>query len=103
MPTPFGVYIHVRTVHVIPDYHLRVEFDDDNEQIIDLEPMLFGPLWGALRDKQIFAQVRVNPDTGTIEWPNGADLNPVLLHDWVDVGERVIAERRARYIVNAAP
>ncbi|WP_343413642.1 hypothetical protein [Candidatus Amarolinea dominans] len=47
----------------------------------------------------MFAQVRVNADTGTIEWPNGADLNPVILHDWPEVSEQIIAERRARYAV----
>ena len=100
MPTPFGVYLHVRSIVVLPEYRLRLNFDDDSEGIIDFEPMLFGPLWGALRDKQVFAQVRVNPDTGTIEWPNGVDMNPVVLHDWAQVGDRVIAERRARYEVS---
>ena len=102
MPTPFGTYIHVCTVTVLPQYHLRLKFDDDSEQTISLEPYLLGPLWSALRDERAFAQVSVNPDTGTIEWPNGADLNPVILHDWAEVGERIIAEGRARYIVDAS-
>jgi len=97
MPTPFGVYIHVRTVAVLPEYRLHVQFDNGDEEVIDLESMLFGSLWGALRDKQLFAQVRVNQDTGTIEWPNGVDLNPTLLHDWTHVSDRIVAERRARY------
>lgn len=102
MPTPFGVYLHVRSVAVLPPYRLHLRFDDDSEGVIDFEPMLFGPLWGALRDKQVFAQVRVNPDTGTIEWPNGVDMNPTILHDWAQVGDRLIAERRARYEVSPA-
>ena len=49
MPTPFGTYIHVCTVTVLPQYHLRLKFDDDSEQTINLEPYLLGPLWSALR------------------------------------------------------
>ena len=48
MPTPFGTYIHVCTVTVLPQYHLRLKFDDDSEQTINLEPFLLGPLWSAL-------------------------------------------------------
>ena len=101
MPTPFGTYIHVSAVTALPRYRLHLRFDNGSEQVIDLEPLLLGPLWGALRDAGTFAQVRVNPDTGTTEWPNGADLNPVILHDWAEVGERIIAERRAHYAVDA--
>lgn len=101
MPTPFGTYIHVSAVTVLPRYRLHLRFDNGSERLIDLEPLLSGPLWGTLRDAGVFAQVRVNPDTGTIEWPNGADLNPIILHDWPEVGERIIAERRAHYVVDA--
>jgi hypothetical protein len=60
------------------------------------------PSWppvGRPRDEALFAQARVNPDTGTIEWPNGADLNPLILHDWPEYRERIVAERRARHTV----
>lgn len=32
-----------------------------------------------LRDPAFFAQVRLNEETGTIEWPNGADFAPEFL------------------------
>jgi hypothetical protein len=97
MPTPFGTYIHINAVTVLPGHRLHVVFDNGTEQIVDLAPFLFGPLWGALWDEQLFAQVQVNPDTGTVEWPNGADLNPVILYDWPEVSMRIVAERQARY------
>ena len=31
-------------------------------------------------DDVLFAQVRVDPETGTVAWPNGADLDPDVLH-----------------------
>lgn len=99
MPTPLGTYIHVRSLVVLPNYRLQLQFDDGSERVIDFEPLHLGPVWGALRDETLFAQVRVNVDTRTIEWPNGVDLNPMILHDWPEYSEKLIAERRARYVV----
>jgi len=41
---------------------------------------LHGEVFEPLRDPEVFAQVKINPETGTIEWPNGADLAPEFLH-----------------------
>jgi hypothetical protein len=42
-------------------------------------------MWGSVfeeiaRDDDLFAQVRVDPEIGTITWPNGADLDSDFLH-----------------------
>lgn len=34
-----------------------------------------------LRDVEFFATVSVDPDLGTVVWPNGADLAPDVLHE----------------------
>ena len=34
-----------------------------------------------LKDTGFFRRVAVNPETGTIEWPNGADFAPEFLHE----------------------
>ena len=39
----------------------------------------FTGVFEPLRDPEFFAQVRVNPDIGTMVWPNGADLCPDVL------------------------
>jgi hypothetical protein len=49
MPTPFGTYIHINAVTVLPGHRLHVVFDNGAEQIVDLTPFLFGPLWGCCR------------------------------------------------------
>ena len=84
---------------MIDDYVLRLTFDDGTQQTIDFKPILLGPLFGALSDLSLFKRVCVNPDTGTIEWLNGADLNPSLLYEWPKHRDRIIAERQQKYAV----
>jgi hypothetical protein len=64
------------------DYTLRVDFEDQTSQVIDLEPMLRGPLFGPLRDRKLFSSVTIDPVARTLVWPNGADFDPTTLHDW---------------------
>ncbi|MGH7572544.1 MAG: DUF2442 domain-containing protein [Gemmatimonadota bacterium] len=63
-------------------YVLRVLFDDGTEQVIDFEPILRGKLFGPLKEPEVFRQVRLDRETGTLVWPNGADFDPYTLHDW---------------------
>lgn len=68
-------------------YLVRVKFDDATEQVIDLEPVLKGELYGPLRDLSLFNQARIDPEVHTLVWPNGADFDPATLHDWPRVAE----------------
>lgn len=36
--------------------------------------------YASLKEHDRFAQVHVNPDLGTIYWPNGANLDPDVLN-----------------------
>lgn len=63
-------------------YTLRVRFEDNTEQTIDLEPILAGELYGPLRDLEVFNQVQIDSEARTLTWPNGADFDPATLHDW---------------------
>ncbi len=72
----------VTSVEVIGTHQLRVGFEDGNSQEIDLEPILKGELYGPLRDPKIFAKVAIDPELHTLVWPNGADFDPAMLHDW---------------------
>ena len=65
-------------------HRLRLRFDDGVEGEVDLLPKLqFRGVFAPLRDPDFFARVRVDPDGGTICWPNEADLDPVVLYSWV--------------------
>jgi hypothetical protein len=63
-------------------YRIRVNFDDGSTRELDLEPVLHGELYGPLRDPALFAAVEIDPEVHTLVWPNGADFDPAVLHDW---------------------
>jgi hypothetical protein len=67
---------------VINDYTLRVMFNDGTEQVINLEPVLYGAMWGPLRNLTLFNQVQIDPIAHTLSWPNGADFDPETLRNW---------------------
>ena len=61
-------------------YRVFVRFKDGVAGELDLAPMLrFDGVFAPLRDPKYFALVRVDPDAGTIVWPNGVDLCPDVL------------------------
>ena len=72
----------VTSFQFVGPYTLRVQFDDQTEQVIDFEPVLAGELYRPLRDSAVFHQVRIDPEVHTLIWPNGADFDPATLHDW---------------------
>jgi Protein of unknown function (DUF2442) len=69
-------------VEVLHDHVVRLRFADGVEKTIDLDPYLHGRVFTEIRsDQAVFASVRVDPDAGTIVWPNGADLAPDVLYE----------------------
>ena len=73
--------IDVTGVRVLARYVVELRFADREVRVIDLEPLLWGPMFEALvRDYSLFRQVRVDPKAGTIGWPNGADISPRTLY-----------------------
>jgi len=72
---------HVTSVECLEPYRLRVRFDDGSVKEVDLSEELWGEVFEPLRDPDFFRQAFVNPETGTVEWPNGADLAPSFLHE----------------------
>jgi hypothetical protein len=85
---------HVTSVEVLHDFVVRLGFQDGFTREIDLEPELWGPMFEPLRDHEVFQQVKVDDELGTIVWPNGADLAPEFLYGeenlsrlrWADPG-----------------
>ena len=73
--------IHVTSVEHIADHTIRVEFDDGSVKDVDLSGELWGEVFEPLRDVARFRAFRLDPELGTITWPNGADLAPEFLYE----------------------
>ncbi len=62
-------------------YRLWLRFEDGVEGVVDLERQIsFKGVFTPLRERSYFSQVQVNPELGTIAWPNGADFDPDVLY-----------------------
>ena len=72
----------ITAVEVLHDCVVKLRFADGVEKTVDLEPYLHGPVFAEIRtDPAVFASVSVDPEAGTITWPNGADLAPDVLYE----------------------
>ena len=71
--------IRVEAVEPLDGYVLRLQFSDGSTREVDLERELWGPVFEPLRDPKQFRRVTVDQELGTIVWPNGADMDPVVL------------------------
>jgi hypothetical protein len=71
-------------VEPLGGYRVRLRFEDGLEGELDLGRMIvFDGVFAPLRDEKEFAKVQVNRESGTIVWPNGADLDPDVLYSAV--------------------
>jgi hypothetical protein len=100
------MYPSVTSVKPLADYRLLLVFDDGERRIFDVTPWLTKGAFRELRDETVFRTARVSFDT--VEWSNGADLCPELLHaESVPAGSDfrralVVAEGRARYTTRSS-
>ena len=76
---------------VVAPYTLSVSFADGAERRIDFRRVLRGPIYGPLRDLATFNAVSVDPEAGTLTWPNGADFDPATLHEWPSLADEFAA------------
>lgn len=73
--------MEVRAVQVLDRFRVSLEFSNGECKVVDLEPLLRGPIFEPLRrDPELFRSVRVDEELGTIVWANGADMDPDVLY-----------------------
>jgi hypothetical protein len=75
------MFLHVNEVIFLDGYRLRLTFNNGTVKDVDLSEELHGMVFEPLHDPVLFRQVAVNPETRTIEWPNGADFAPEFLYE----------------------
>ena len=73
------MYLAVKDVKPLKDYHLLLKFENDEERIFDVKPYLEISKFQELKDEKLFKSVRVSFDS--IEWANRLDLDPELLYE----------------------
>jgi hypothetical protein len=77
------MYPRVTDVKVLAHYVLELTFADGTSGVVDLA-LRIGDGRGVFaphKDPGFFAQVRVDPEAGTIVWPNDTDLDPDVLYE----------------------
>jgi hypothetical protein len=71
-----------RIVQVQPKagYRLWLRFTDGAEGEVDLSHLVGRGVFQAWQNPAEFAKVMVDPETGTVAWPGGIDLDPDVLY-----------------------
>jgi hypothetical protein len=73
--------LHVIEARYERDYVIHLKFNDGAEGFVDLAEELYGTMFAPLKDVEKFKAFRVDPETNTVAWDNGADFAPEFLHD----------------------
>lgn len=73
--------VDVTAVEVLGDYRLRLTFEDGTVGDVDFTGREWRGVFEPLRDPAYFRLVRVDPECGTITWPDGADMAPEPLYE----------------------
>ena len=73
--------VDVIGVEVIGDHRLRLTFEDGIIGDISFTDEEWRNMSAPLADPAYFARVRVDPECGTVVWPNGFDMAPEPLYE----------------------
>jgi Protein of unknown function (DUF2442) len=88
--------IKITDVEPLEGRWLRLRFSDGAVKDVDLSGLLArGGVFARIRDdRSLFEQVRVNPESRTIEWPSDVDLDPYVLYGRAEPASGAVIERR---------
>lgn len=72
----------ITNVRHIGEFWLEITFADGARAELDFADRVVGRggVFTRLEDLTFFKQVRVDPEAGTLVWPNGVDLDPDVLY-----------------------
>ena len=72
--------VDITGVEVIGEYRLCLTFEDGTVGDVDFAGRGWHGVFEPLRDPAYFAGVTVDPEAGTICWPDGLDMAPEPLY-----------------------
>jgi len=77
------VHPRITKAVVTGPFQVALDFTDGSRGIVDLAPLIGGRggVFQVLQDQAYFATVAVDPEAGTLVWPNGVDLDPDMLYE----------------------
>ena len=71
----------ITAARAIGRHKLQLTFADGSSGVVDLSKQKWEGVFAPLADPEYFAQVSVDPELGTVGWPNGADMAPDALYE----------------------
>jgi hypothetical protein len=76
------MFPRIRQVRHVHDHRLELGFTDGTTKELDFRKWITGRggVFLDLEDVEFFKQVLVDPEAGTIVWPNGVDFCPDVLY-----------------------
>jgi hypothetical protein len=81
-----GLTPDITAAEVVRHGVLRLTFADGLSGEVDVLDRMCGPVFEVARTPEGFNKIAVDPETGTIVWPSGADLAPDTLYERVRYG-----------------
>ncbi len=82
--------IQLQTAEPMGGTKVSLIYADGFSQVLDLAAALHGPIFEPLNAPDFFARLQVESDT--IRWPNGADIDPSVLRLWAEHGKVLTQE-----------
>ncbi len=76
------MFPRITQVRYIREYRLELTFADGVRSEMDFRKKVVGRggVFKPLEDLEFFRQVTVDPEGGTLTWPNAVDLDPDVLY-----------------------
>jgi hypothetical protein len=62
-------------------HRLELTFNDGVRKRVNVKPLLRGPIFLPLLSPTFFARAKLDAESGTVVWPNGADIAPEALYE----------------------
>ena len=87
--------LKITEAKAISHSELHLSFSDGIEGTLDLNYLIGRGVFAKLKDPTFMKQVFIDPESGTIAWPGGLDLDPVVLYS--KISQRSIEESLNHY------